>query len=103
MPRQKKKLTDEQQSAIASSGPVGPQVRDIIQITAQPHPYTARIGIVHEIVGDSLICYAPGKNGFPHKFKIATDSVTVVGKARLAFSKPLPEDSVYSDTERDKI
>lgn len=77
--------------------------RDIIQITSSGHTYLARIGIVHEVIGNDMICYAPGKNGFPHKFKTSIGDVSVVGKARLAFSKPLPEDSVYSDVERDKI
>jgi len=104
MPRPKKeKLTPEQESAIVSAGIHGPQVRDIVQITAIPHQYTARIGIVHTINGDTLICYAPGKNGFPYKFNTRVSDVAVVGKARLAYTKELPEDSVYSDVERDKI
>lgn len=81
-----------------------PKPGDIIQITTKPHPFMARIGIVHHADGETLFCYQPGKNGFPYQFKVASDVVTVVGQARLKYGKPnLPEESVYSDNGLDKI
>ena len=76
-----------------------PQRHDIIQIVAKPNEYWARIGIVHEVKSDgTLICYAPGKGGFPYRFKTHVDAVAVVGQAKLKYNKTeLPEPSVYSE------
>lgn len=75
-----------------------PQKGDIIQVVVKPHEFLARIGIVHDVEGDNLICYQPGKKGFPHKFKVAAEVVVVVGKAKLKYDRDkLPEPSVYSD------
>lgn len=76
-----------------------PQRGDIIQIVVKPDPYLARIGIVHEVKKDGvLVCYQPGKGGFPSSFRVEGDKVVVVGQAKLKYSKPeLPEASVYSD------
>jgi hypothetical protein len=76
-----------------------PQRGDIIQIVVKPNEYLARIGIVHEVLSSGqLVCYLPGKKGFPSQFRADAESVVVVGKAKLKFNQDkLPEPSVYSD------
>lgn len=78
-------------------------VGGIIQITAEGHPYRARIGIIHEFMGDNLICYQPGKNGFPHKFKVAIPDVSLVGTARLKYNRALPDEPTETKNRLDKI
>lgn len=89
-------ITEKQEEAAATVDAVlaaaaaTPEVGDIVQNTERPHPFLARIGIVHEVAGDNLICYNPGKDGFPHRFITSARFVTVVGRAKLKWSKPLP-------------
>lgn len=79
-----------------------PAIGDIVQIITKGHRFTARIGIVHHVDGVELVCYQPGKNGVPVKFKVDTRDVIVVGKAHLKYGKPLPDDDV-SKTNLDQI
>lgn len=76
-----------------------PQKGDIIQVVVRPHDWLARIGIVHEVLKDgTVVCYQPGKGGFPYKFKVQGEAIVVVGQAKLKYNKEtLPEPSVYSD------
>lgn len=76
-----------------------PEKGDIVQVVVKPNEYLARIGIVHEVKKNgTLVCYLPGRGGFPSQFNLASESVIVVGRAKLKYNKEhLPEPSVYSD------
>jgi len=94
---------DMDEPMVATDPPSEPQPGDIIQTITQDHPFIARIGIVHHLEGPRVICYLPGRKGLPSQFRVDVVDVQVVGKARLRYSKDLPEESVYADNALDKI
>lgn len=98
----KKDEINERLTRVANPEPDVPGVGDIVQTIAKGHKFIARIGIVHHLDGVELVCYQPGKNGVPAKFKVDSRDVLVVGKAHLKYSKPLPDDDV-SKTNLDQI
>lgn len=98
----KKIATKEQsQEKEAPLKPIVPIVGDIVQVVKRPHLHYASVWIVHSAGHGSLVGYQPGRKSSIHKINLAMDDVSVVGKARLKYNKPLPEDS--TDRDLDKI
>lgn len=81
----------------------GPTKGDIVQVVAKPHKYMASIWIVHTPQDNELICYQPQKGGAPMRFVVDRRDVQVVGRAKLLYGKPLPNDAAYADNSLDKI
>lgn len=81
-----------------------PQAGDVIQVVSKGKPLTAHIGIVHHQEGSVLVCYAPGKGGFPNSFEVYMEDVAVVGHARLKFKgEELPRASADPGRDLDKL
>jgi hypothetical protein len=93
------------------AGPAPAKRGDIIQIDPSDkeakHPLMANIMIVHEVNEDgALVCYQPGRAGFPVKRIVDAVDALVVGQAKLKYpeGKALPagEKPAY-DHPLDKI
>lgn len=85
----RKTLEEKLQESVAPKARP-PKVGDIVQIIAKGHEFRARVGIIHSVHGERLICYSPGRGGFPHKWEAPLGDCEVCGKAILKFTKPLP-------------
>lgn len=81
---------------------VTPREGDIVQVIKSSHKSVANIAIVHHQEGGTLICYQPGRKGFPARIKLDIQDVKMVGRAHLKYGKPLPDENIV-DPSLDKI